>query len=190
MKMRKFVRKKTRPEAFEHSCTPEQLSALRAVVEKEGFQAAADRSRELCGLQVSITALHRWYHKGDEELVLGCIASGAALNRKLDAAYQENPAPEIERLMELNKTLIMQLSVHGAANPALLEIAVTLQRSVLDWVKVEQKRAELKLSREKFEFDAAKACLAKLPDLKAVSDQPKLSPDEKAAAIRQILFPH
>jgi hypothetical protein len=52
------------------------------------------------------------------------------------------------------------------------------------------KQQQMTLDREKFEFDAAKACLAKLPDLKAVSDQPKLSPDEKAAAIRQILFPH
>lgn len=45
-----------------------------------------------------------------------------------------------------------------------------------------------KLDRNKFEFDAAKACLAKLPELKAVSERPKLSADEKAKAIQQILF--
>lgn len=45
------------------------------------------------------------------------------------------------------------------------------------------------LDRQKFEFDAARACLAKLPELKAVSDKPKLSDEEKAKAIQQILFP-
>jgi hypothetical protein len=45
------------------------------------------------------------------------------------------------------------------------------------------------LDREKFEFDAAAACLAKLPELKVISDAPKLTPDEKKKAIQQILFP-
>ena len=51
------------------------------------------------------------------------------------------------------------------------------------------KREQLNLDRDKFEFDAAKACLAKLPELKAVSDKPKLNEEEKAKAIQQILFP-
>ena len=41
----------------------------------------------------------------------------------------------------------------------------------------------------KFEFDASKECLKRLPELKAISDQPKLSLEEKQAAIRKILFP-
>lgn len=47
---------------------------------------------------------------------------------------------------------------------------------------------ELGLAREKFEFDAATACLAKLPELKVVSEK-KLSDAEKTKAIQQILFP-
>ena len=45
------------------------------------------------------------------------------------------------------------------------------------------------LDRQKFEWDAAQECLKRLPELKAVSDAPKLSADEKAKAIQQILFP-
>lgn len=60
------------------------------------------------------------------------------------------------------------------------------------WVRTQGlalKRQELALARDKFEFDAAKACLARLPELQAVSTRPKLNDEEKAIAIQQILFP-
>jgi hypothetical protein len=53
----------------------------------------------------------------------------------------------------------------------------------------ERQGRKLKLEREKFEFDAATECLKKLPDLKAISDKPKMSPEEKTRAIQAILFP-
>lgn len=58
----------------------------------------------------------------------------------------------------------------------------------LKTVKADQNERILDLDRQKFEFDAAKACLAKLPELKAISEKPKLSEEEKTKAIQQILF--
>ncbi len=60
----------------------------------------------------------------------------------------------------------------------------------LKTVRADQNERILELDREKFEFDAAKACLAKLPELKAISEKPKLSDEEKTKAIQQILFNH
>ena len=56
-------------------------------------------------------------------------------------------------------------------------------------VKAGQNEKVIALDRDKFEFDAVKMCRAKLPELKAVNDAPKLSEAEKDAAIREILFP-
>jgi hypothetical protein len=60
----------------------------------------------------------------------------------------------------------------------------------LKTVRADQNERILELDRAKFEFDAAKACLAKLPDLKAISEKPKLTEEEKTKAIQQILFNH
>jgi len=60
------------------------------------------------------------------------------------------------------------------------------------WALTQQlglKREQLDLARQKFEFDAARECLKRLPELKAISAKPSLSPEEKARAIQQILFP-
>lgn len=56
-------------------------------------------------------------------------------------------------------------------------------------VRAGQHEKVIALDRAKFEFDAARACLAKLPELQEVRSRPRLSDDEKAAAIQQILFP-
>lgn len=47
---------------------------------------------------------------------------------------------------------------------------------------------ETMTNRDKFEFDAAKACLAKLPELKAISTNKELSEDQKLEQARLALF--
>jgi hypothetical protein len=47
---------------------------------------------------------------------------------------------------------------------------------------------KLNLERAKFEFSAAEACLAKLPELKTISSNSKLSLEDKITAIRRALF--
>lgn len=47
---------------------------------------------------------------------------------------------------------------------------------------------ETMTGRDKFEFNAAKACLAKLPELKAISSNRELSEDQKLEQARLALF--
>lgn len=51
-----------------------------------------------------------------------------------------------------------------------------------------QREEALKLEREKFEFDAAEACLKKLPELRAIAANNKLSNTDKIQEIRRRLF--
>lgn len=46
----------------------------------------------------------------------------------------------------------------------------------------------LKLERDKFEFDAAKACLKQLPVLRAIAGDKSLDEDAKLRAVRERLF--
>jgi hypothetical protein len=58
----------------------------------------------------------------------------------------------------------------------------------LKTVKAHQNQEVLALDRAKFEFDAAKSCLAKLPDLKTISTNKTLTETQKVEQIRLKLF--
>jgi hypothetical protein len=55
-------------------------------------------------------------------------------------------------------------------------------------MRVDRGLIQVKTDREKFEFDAAKACLKALPALKVISTNKTLSEADKVNAIRQKLF--
>jgi hypothetical protein len=55
-------------------------------------------------------------------------------------------------------------------------------------IGVDLKDERAALDREKFQFDAAKACLARLPELKVISQDKGLSDAEKVDAVRLKLF--
>jgi hypothetical protein len=76
-----------------------------------------------------------------------------------------------------------------------LEQETAQLRAASEQTKLELKReaearmqAQFKLSREKFEFDAAEACLKALPALRAIAGDPTLTMTDKIQAIRQKLF--
>lgn len=125
--------------------------------------------------------------------LLAQIASGARQCKDVDAAFAKHPAPGLETLIGLFKVLIMQLTTVGASDPEMLKLADQLSRTALEFIngqtKARFKERELTLAEAKFHFDAAKKCLEKLPELKEVSNRPRLTDEEKAKAIQQILFP-
>lgn len=47
---------------------------------------------------------------------------------------------------------------------------------------------QLSLDREKFQFDAAKACLKQLPQLRAIAAAPAINETDKIQAVRKLLF--
>jgi len=176
--------KKTRPEAFEHGLSSEQLAQLRQWCAKDGFSSAASQMFNAWGIRRSPAAIHRWYHKDDSDLVLSMIASGAAMNRKLDDAYKSNPAPAMERLVDVFKTLVMTLQVQGAADPEQLETANQLFKSALEFLKEQGKAEDRKLEREKFDLLKRKAAQAEQTE--KVLTNADLSPEDRARRIQEI----
>lgn len=115
------------------------------------------------------------------------IASGGRMNQELDTAYRENPAPDIERLIQVSKTLIMTLQVQGAANPKLLTLANNMQQTVLTYLsgrtKAELESAKLKLGERKIVLLEEAAERARRTE--EVLDA-NVSAEEQAKRIREI----
>jgi hypothetical protein len=65
------------------------------------------------------------------------------------------------------------------------------QQDIKTWFLTQQlgiKKEQLRFDQEKFQFDAAKACLKQLPQLKVISTDKTLSETQKVDHIRQKLF--
>jgi len=143
------------------------------------------------GCKVALSSLSEFLARKRQELaereMFAVIASGGKMNRELDAAFAANPAPEVERLIDISKTLIMTLQVNGRANPKLLALANGMQQTVLDYMsgkaraalegeKLKQGERKLKLLEEAAE---------RASKTEAVLDS-NLSSDDQAKRIREI----
>jgi len=172
-------------------------------IQKMTLVAARSRLSSEFGCSVSLNALSKWWHRQQQarmqDRLLSDIASGAKFNRQLEQQLDANPPPEDRTLMQLIKTLIAQLAVQGAADTDTMKMVATFTSLVLDERKAvgsyklkEQglnlRERQIQLDREKFEFDAAKACLKELPELKTIASNGKLTQAEKIDAIRRKLF--
>jgi hypothetical protein len=76
------------------------------------------------GCSASLSSLSDFLARRRSELCRAAFRprsrAGGKMLKELDSAYAENPAPDIEQLIRVSKTLIMSLQVQGAANPKLL----------------------------------------------------------------------
>lgn len=90
-----------------------------------------------------------------QERVLGLVATGSQQCKELDSAFAKNPAPQLETLIKLFKTLIMQLTLKGAAAPELLSLANHLTMTVCEFISGQTKAAfkerELTLDERKYQ---------------------------------------
>jgi len=122
-----------------------------------------------------------------QERMFTSIATGGRMNRELDAAYAKNPAPAIEQLIRISKTLIMSLQVQGAADPKSLSLANAMQQTVLEYLsgktKAELELRKLGLQERKVALLEKRAAQADAAE--GVLKQ-NISPEEQAKRLREI----
>lgn len=66
--------------------------------------------------------------------MLSQITTGARQCKEVKAAFEKNPAPEMETLIKLVQVMIMQLSTEGVENPATLKLANDLTITVIQFL--------------------------------------------------------
>jgi hypothetical protein len=105
----------------------------------DGFTLAqAQEQLRLDGCSVSTSRLGDWWEQRQSQkaqaAILSDIATAGRMNKELDKAFAKNPAPEIERLIQVTKTLILSLQIQGRADPRLLSLATVMQQTVLNYL--------------------------------------------------------
>lgn len=110
-----------------------------------------------------------------ERLLLEIIETGARFNLQLEVAYREHPAPELERLLEISRSLALHLQMRSPEDPSLLRLVSSVQESLLKQAG-ERKKLELSERRVKMlEEKAAKADAAEQVAKASMSDEAKMA---------------
>lgn len=130
----------------------EQLAAWFGGPEKLSLAQAQAR---LAGLRckVSTGRLSEWWSarqtRSAIDQALVSVATGSRMGREIEAAFAKDPAPELKLLISLLKNLILNLTLKGATDPAAMEMAGALLKSVLDFAKLEAKERDTKLTERR-----------------------------------------
>lgn len=82
--------------------------------------------------------------------LLAGIATGSQMARQIDDAFAKNPPPELKLLVGLVKSLVINLNVEGQADPALLDVANSMLKTVLEFAKLEAKQRDTELDEQRF----------------------------------------
>ena len=161
-------------------------------VEGLTIQEVQEKLWQDCSLRVSSGHLSEWWEersrKQVQEKLLGQIASGAQQCKEVEKEFGRNPSAELETLIKVHRVLILKLATQANVQPELLELVTEMMKPVLEFAKLQEKKADRELDRDKFEFNAAKVCLLKLPELKRLASDASLDNDARIAAARKIVF--
>jgi len=154
----------------------------------DGITLAEARARLLkleCSVSASRLSLW-WQHQQQrsmQEQILGRITSGAQLNREVEKRFDKDPAPATETLIKVFKVLIMELSLHGQAQPQILKLIGPLMAQVLVDAKLQSQAEDRKLEERRVQLLETKAAKADQAEQVTKSD---LTPQEKEQRMRAV----
>ena len=136
-------------------------------------------------LSISLAALSNFYQSVCAQELIARRQRAVSTADEIAAAAQTKPGNFDSATIDALKQKAFELSINPGADPRDVKSLFMLVLKARDQ-QISEK--QLALDREKFEFDAAKAALAKLPDLKLIASDKSLSDDDKLTAIREKLF--
>ncbi len=151
------------------------------------IRAAVRRSKTEFGIGVSHNTLRKFYHKEQQNRALERIAQCSRNANKVVKELTDRPADTYRALIGMAGQIAFEKAFD--ANGELDKQTICeFTRLLMAARKDDRECQRLSLDREKWEFNAAEACQAELPKLKAISDDPALSQREKLRQIRLLLF--
>lgn len=189
---------KVRTDSWAAGLSEEQSWELYSKARRCQWQEAAAWAVKEFGLEKgpSRTAFYAWMtamREEEHEHRMGQAAIAAA-----EAAALGGRCTKDEALIQAFKALATDVALTtGDAKTA--KAFVNSAMAIKDRLQKEQELAlksaaqstkdeQLKLAREKFEFDAAKAAMEKAAEIKTISADDALAADEKIAKVRAALF--
>jgi len=176
---------KIRSDSIWNSLPPEQREKLEhwLFVERIGYKEASERALKEWGVTGSETSVGRYYRRIQKERVVD------ELEEMAETAVEVNAAEgKLESLKSSTMKVVgMRMLQNVVARGDVKELAL-LGRVMTQSEEKEIQRGRLKLAREKFEFNAAKAVLKQLPLLEKMTQEDQEREDAKIDAIRLEIF--
>jgi hypothetical protein len=166
--------RKPRRDSVLKTLPEERQEQIMARLKSEGY-AETVAWLKADGLRTSVTALSEFYSWWNLRQQLS--RNQSTVQTLLSNLHRFDPSYTPGQIQELGQAFFTALALEQQDPKAW---AMT-QRVGLD-------REQLQLQRDRFEFDAAKACLEKLPELKQIAADRSLNEDAKLEAVRQRLF--
>lgn len=189
---------KPRADSWYATLSEEQLWQLYSVAKRcQWFETVAHAQKEFgLDVKVSRSAYYRWldWMRGEESERRLAQARIAALEV---GDLAKTFGLKDETAIAAYKSLAAEFALKSDAKTAkrFMAMAMALRDRQLRSREVDLKDAaqstkdeQLKLAREKFEFDAAKAAMEKAAEIKTISADDALAADEKIAKVRAALF--
>jgi hypothetical protein len=180
--------KKIRADSVLDALPENQRAQLEAWLFEESLSYKDAAARLLADFNVrsAPSSLSAWYQHTAQRRMLDRIAASSAKANQVMDKLKANPADTYAALMGVIGQAAFEQSLD---NPTLnVETLTHLANLALSGRSLELKEKDLSLKRDRFEFDAAKACLAKLPALRAIAGNSSLDQKAKITQIRLALF--
>jgi hypothetical protein len=109
--------------------------------------------------------------------LLALVARGAGQCQALEKALAAGRTPELELLIKLHRTLILDLCTQATESPALLSRVADLMKPVLGWAALEEKRRIRELAEQKYRDLVAAQKAAIEREINAAKASGGISPD-------------
>jgi len=138
------------------------------------------------GLDLPAAEIRRIHDEHRQRRMLERIASSRAAANRIVREFKSDPANMYAAVVNLVGQAAFEAALEGERMDAAL--VTRLARLVVEAKRYALAEAHFELQREKWQFDAAEACLKKLPELIPLHSQPGLSEKEKISRIRRALF--
>lgn len=188
--------RKSRADSFWDQQPPARLAELEVWLFEQNvsYEEALKRYAEFgsgCG---SVASLARWRSRRAQERMLERIAASAKKANSVVEKFQDNPSNTYAALLQMIGQAAFEAQLNGKTEldlstlKDLAEVTSLGLKARHDSATLALKQEDIRLKRDRFEFDAAKAALAKLPELRAIAGNKSLDQTAKIQAVRQRLF--
>lgn len=168
---------------------PNQLAQLEdwLFVEKISYKDAAARLLADCDCSCAPSSLSAWYQRTAQRRMLDRIAASRSTQNEVLEKFKANPADTYAALLDMAGQIAFDKAFQSEKELD-AETIFNFTKLVMSGRKQAMDQQALDLARDKFQFDAAKACLAKIDSIKSIRANATLDQNAKIEQIRLQLF--
>lgn len=155
--------------------------------ENLSYKDASARMLADFNIRCAPSSLSEWYQRRAQQRMLDRIAASRDTANLVVKKFSENPADMYQVLLGMAGQIAFDKAFEEKEGLD-AETIFNFTKLVMHGKKQAMEAEDLKLRRDKFQFDATKAALAQLPALRKIASDNSLNENDKLTQARQLLF--